>query len=82
MTAPQPYLWDENLSGVSRGPGRTGTEEIATAWLEAHPIVGRNPDVGVEIEAVELRLARAVGGDVGGVRLAAGAAQAGGRATA
>jgi len=36
----------------------------------------------VEIEAVELRLARAVGGDVGGVRLAAGAAQAGGRATA
>jgi hypothetical protein len=48
--------------------------------LEAHPIVGRNPDVGVEIEAVELRLARAAGGDVGEVRLAAGAAQAGGRA--
>jgi hypothetical protein len=46
------------------------------------PIAGRNPDVGVEIEAVELRLARAAGSDVGEVRLAAGAAQAGGRAPA
>jgi hypothetical protein len=41
--------------------GERGTEEIATEWLEAHPIVGRNPDVGVEIEAVEGRLARAAG---------------------
>jgi hypothetical protein len=53
-----------------------------TAWLEAYPIIGRNPDVGVEIEAVELRLALAAGGDVGQVRLAAGAALAGGRAPA
>ena len=62
--------------------GERGTEEIATAWLEADPIAGRNPDVGVEIEAVELRLARASGSDVGEVQLAAGAAQAGGRAPA
>jgi hypothetical protein len=36
----------------------------------------------VEIEAVELHLARASGSDVGEVQLAAGAAQAGGRAPA
>lgn len=79
--------WLERLErhemvGMSLHPDTEDAEEIETAWLEAYPIVGRNPDVGVEIEAVELRLARAASGDVGEVRLAAGAAQAGGRAPA
>lgn len=79
--------WLERLErhemvGMSLHPDTEDAEEIETAWLEAYPIVWRNPDVGVEIEVVELRLARAAGGDVGEVRLAAGAAQAGGRAPA
>jgi len=66
---------------VGRKPERRvtrswGREEIATEVREAHPIGGRNPDVGVEIEAVELRLARAAGGDVGQVRLVVEAAPA------
>ena len=41
-----------------------GAEEVAAERLEAGPIVGGDPDVGVEIEAIELGLTRAAGGDV------------------
>ena len=36
-----------------------GAEEITTEVLQTSAIVGGNPDVGVEVEAVELRLPRA-----------------------
>jgi hypothetical protein len=39
--------------------GERGAEEIAAELLDAGAIVGEDPDVGVEIEAVELGLARA-----------------------
>src|SRR5262245_12410537 len=38
--------------------GERGAEEIATELLEAGAIVGRDPHIGVEIEAVELGLTR------------------------
>jgi hypothetical protein len=57
--------------------GERGAEEIATELLEAGAIVGVDPDVGVEIEAVELGLARAAGGDGTEVRLVAEATDAG-----
>src|SRR5439155_10231632 len=57
--------------------GERGTEEVATELLEAGAIVGGDPDVGVEIEAVELGLTRPAGGDVPEVRLVAEAADAG-----
>jgi hypothetical protein len=44
--------------------GERGAEEIATELLEAGAIVWWDPDVGVEVEAVELGLTRAAGGDV------------------
>ena len=34
--------------------GERGAEEIAEELLPARAIVGRHPDVGVEVEAVEL----------------------------
>jgi hypothetical protein len=57
--------------------GERGAEEIATELLEAGAIVWGDPDVGVEIEAIELGLTRAAGGDVTEVRLVAEAADAG-----
>ena len=51
--------------------GERGAEEIAGELLEVGAIVGRDPDVGVEVEAVELGLTRAAGGDVPEVRLVA-----------
>jgi hypothetical protein len=57
--------------------GERGAEEIAAELLEAGAIVGGDPDVGVEIEAIELGLTRAAGGDVTEVRLVAEAADAG-----
>jgi hypothetical protein len=51
-------------------------QEVATELLEAGAIVGGNPDVGVEIEAVELGLTRAAGRDVTEVRLVAKAPDA------
>jgi hypothetical protein len=57
--------------------GERGTAEVAAELLEAGAIVGRDPDVGVEVEAVELGLARATGGDVTEVRLVAEATDAG-----
>src|SRR5207247_6336243 len=45
--------------------------------LQAGAIVGGNPDVGVEVKAVELSLTRAAGGEVAEVRLVAKAADAG-----
>jgi hypothetical protein len=44
--------------------GKRGAEEGAAELLEAGTIVRGDPDVGVEIDAVELGLARAAGGDV------------------
>src|SRR5439155_8206030 len=52
-------------------------EKVAAELLEAGAIVRRHPDVGVEVEAVELGLTRAAGGDVTEVRLVAEAADAG-----
>jgi hypothetical protein len=57
--------------------GERGAEEIAAELFEAGAIVGGNPDVGVEVEALGLGLARAAGGDVTEVRLLAEAAEAG-----
>ena len=54
-----------------------GAEEITTEVLQTSAIVGGNPDVGVEVEAVELGLPRAVRGDVTEVRLVAEAADTG-----
>jgi hypothetical protein len=56
--------------------GERGTEEVAAELLEAGTIVGGDPDVGVEIEAVDLGLTRAAGGDVTEVRLVAEAPDA------
>src|SRR5262249_23515851 len=53
------------------GGGAWGAAEIATERLEAGAIVGRDPDVGVEIEAVELGLMRTARADVTEVRLVA-----------
>ncbi|HLB48349.1 MAG TPA: group II intron maturase-specific domain-containing protein [Anaerolineales bacterium] len=44
--------------------GERGAEEVAAERLEAGTIGGGDPDVGVEIEAIELGLTRAAGGDV------------------
>jgi hypothetical protein len=57
--------------------GEWGAEQIATERLQASAIVGGDPDVGVEVEAVELGLTRAAGDDVTEVRLVAEAADAG-----
>src|SRR5215831_18041036 len=38
--------------------GERGAEEIATEWLEAGAIVWWDPDVGAEVEAVELGIRR------------------------
>jgi hypothetical protein len=45
--------------------------------LQAGAIVGGDPDVGVEIEAIELSLTRAAGGNVTEVRLVAEATDTG-----
>jgi hypothetical protein len=42
--------------------GERGAEERAAELFDARAIGGGDPDVGVEIEAVELGLARAAGG--------------------
>jgi len=57
--------------------GERGAQEIATELLEAGAIVEGDPDVGVEVEAVELSLARAAGGEEPEARLVAEAADAG-----
>ena len=56
--------------------GERGAEEVAAERLKAGAIVGGNPDVGVEVEAIELGLAGPAGGDVTKVRLVAEAADA------
>jgi hypothetical protein len=58
--------------------GERGAEQIATELLQASAIVGGDPDVGVEVEAVELGLTRAAGDDVTEVWLVAEASDAGG----
>ena len=57
--------------------GERGAEEIAAELFEASAIVGGDPDVGVKVEAVELSLTRAAGGDMTEVRLVTEAADAG-----
>ena len=57
--------------------GERGAEEVAAEPFEAGAVVGGDPDIGVEIEAIELGLAGAAGGGVTGVRLVAEAADAG-----
>jgi hypothetical protein len=57
--------------------GERRPKEVTAELLEAGTIGGRDPDVGVEIEAVELGLTRAAGGDVTEVRLVAEAPDAG-----
>jgi len=51
--------------------GERGAEEVAAELLKAGTIVGGDPDVGVEVEAVELGLARSARGGVSQVRLVA-----------
>jgi hypothetical protein len=65
---------------ASVGPealGQRGAEEIATEPLQTDAIVRGDPDVGVEVEAIELGLPGAPGGDVTEIRLVAEAADAG-----
>jgi hypothetical protein len=57
--------------------GERGAEEVAGELLEAGTIVRGDPDVGVEIEAIEAGLARAAGGDVAEGRPVAEAVDAG-----
>jgi hypothetical protein len=57
--------------------GERGTEEITAELLEAGAIVGRDPDVGVQVEAVEVGVAWAASGEMPEVRLVAKAADAG-----
>ena len=57
--------------------GQRGTEKIATELLQTDAIVRGDPDVGVEVEALELGLPRAPGGRVTEIRLVAEAADAG-----
>jgi len=38
--------------------GQRGAEEIATELLPARPVVGAHPDVGGEVEAFHVRVAR------------------------
>jgi hypothetical protein len=56
--------------------GERGAEEVAAEAFEAGAIVGGHPDIGVEIEAVELGLAGAAGGGVTQVRFGVEAAHA------
>ncbi len=77
-SAPHRLELDEDASiGAEAVLGERGAEEIARELLEAGAIVWGDPDVGVEIEALELGLMRAAGGDVTEVRLVAEAAAAG-----
>ena len=48
----------------TRPRGERGAEEVAAELLEAGTTVRRGPGTGVEIEALELGLMRAAGGDV------------------
>jgi hypothetical protein len=57
--------------------GERGAEEIATAVFQAGAVVRGDPDVGVEVETIELGLTRAARGDVTEVRLVAEAADTG-----
>ena len=65
----------------TRPSGRSWTRCWASGGsgraVEAGAVVGGDPDIGVEIEAIELGLAGAAGGGVTGVRLVAEAADAG-----
>ena len=78
--APHRLELDEDASigaDVEAALGERGAEEIATELLEAGAIVWWDPDVGVEVEAVEPGLTRAARGDVTEVRLVAESAGAG-----
>src|SRR5438093_13611623 len=61
--------------GTSLGDRRP--EDVAGEPLERGAVVSRDGDVGVEIEPLEMRLARAAGGDPGSVGLAADLEDAG-----
>ena len=77
--APDRLEFDEDASVGSEAHavlGKRGAEEIAAELFEAGAIVGGDPDVGVEVEALELGLAGPAGGDVTKVRLVAEAADA------
>jgi hypothetical protein len=62
--------------------GERGAEEIAAEPLEGDALVGRHPDGGVEVEAVELGLAGAARGGVAEIRRLAETADAGAGARA
>jgi hypothetical protein len=61
--------------------GERGAEQIATELFEARSIVGGDPDVGVEVEAIELGVAGAAGGHVTSPRRRPPAPARGPRAT-
>jgi hypothetical protein len=74
--APHRLEFDEDASVGAEADavlGERGAEEIVAELLEAGAIVGGDPDVGVEIEAVELGLAGAAGAGVAQIRLVADA---------
>ena len=78
--APHRLEWDEDAPVGAEAEavlGERGAEEIATELLQAGAIVGGHPEVGVEVEAVQLGLTRAAGGDVTEARLVTEAADAG-----
>jgi hypothetical protein len=78
--APDRLEFDENApvgAEADAVQGEWGAEQIAAELLQASAIVGGDPDVAVEVEAVELGLTRAAGDDVTEVRLVADAADAG-----
>jgi hypothetical protein len=76
---PQGLKLDEDASIGAKAEavlGERGTEEVAAKLPEAGAIVVGDPDVGGEVEAVELGLTRAAGDDVTGVQLVADAPDA------
>jgi hypothetical protein len=78
--APHRLEFDEDASvgtELDAVLGERGAEEVAAELFEAGAIVRGHPDVGVEVEAVELGLAGTARGGMAQIRLVAEAADAG-----
>jgi hypothetical protein len=78
--APHRLEFDEDASvgtELDAVLGERRAEEVAAELFEAGAIVRGHPDVGVEVEAVELGLAGASRGGMAQIRLVAEAADAG-----
>jgi len=78
--APDRFEFDEDAAVRAEAEtvlGERGAKEIAAELLEAGGIVGGDPDVGVQVEAVEVGLAGAARGEMPEIGLVAEATDAG-----